>query len=1185
MKSIKGLSFYNSEGSLIDVEELYAQVQQLEQDSAAKIIIGETASTTSTTSSDIDELAGTETDISLTNADEFKAGDMGISIVTVTDRNNSHGFMVFLALADEPDQPAGTLHVRFITGIYNGKDGIDGQGATIAVGEVTTGAAGTQASVTNSGTANAAVLDFTIPKGADGTNGVGVPAGGTTGQVLKKKSGADYDAEWANESGGGSGAKVVDIGQISLNFMETGDASVNITNEQYDALEEAGGTILKFSTSDGQDIYLNCFCLGNGIIYSAMIAESGIVAAYTASIGGSSQKTVAIRASAVYGSTEGNIATVIDIGTVANFSIAEEGNWTVNISDEMYSEITAPSQETTQIKIADASGNVAYLTRYVDNDGSLIFASTYTDASQATLIQLFADVRGSEGNYKIEIACTMSLLGPHPQFIDIGVVQGFEFGVEGAWSVNISDTIYNKIAEGEDVRLVISDTNTASVIMPQVQTIQGKKQFGTSILLDQNGGRIEYAAGTSGVPGDYRLEIVAIVPDVGGGGGVEIVDLGTPTFQEANGGRYLLANLTLTSEQAAKLKAEPAPVVKFTLSGANGDYQNGAYYLTKTNLIGVDGHVYNTCFQVQDNGGWAITLQTVGTLSAIITIYPYYIPQVEANPSENTGVTLEKLKVGNTIYAIPQGGGAEIVDLGALTFSAGKSGAQASGRITQEQYNTLSASGTSPIIKFTDNTNEVLCQRTGSLVSERDHITYYTYAANTNTAIPAQIASYSVTIFGQGSLYGMTAYRVTIKPGEDGASGVTDVTAGTPTEQDGYTVTPVTFNFEQGNSKTVNVKAKNGEGAGVQQNAIINRTANLPAASTSSPDFVESGGDLWVKKTEYIAAAKDLQTSLPFGHEYGSAVTLLNGKIYLIGGGSRDVEGRDAIVEFNPDTQVATVLEATLSERWYSTAAASQGKIYVFGGSVSGSPTADIIEFDPLTQTVTTLEVTLPSARTGASAATASNGVIYVFGGETDHDSGDWFLDEIIRFEPVNKTVTTLDATLPNAIRDAAIASANNGREFYMFGGVSSAGGALSSITADIIRFDTVTQTATKLKTTLPSRRNGSSAATAPNGNGKIYVFGGTLGSYIDDIVEFDPVNKTVTTLDAALPSGRAFAPAATASNGMIYVFGGVQGGGKPDFDDIVEFDVYANSTFAYRKIIIANSSGTVTAPSFNTTT
>ena len=46
--------------------------------------------------------------------------------------------------------------------------------------------------------------------------------------------------------------------------------------------------------------------------------------------------------------------------------------------------------------------------------------------------------------------------------------------------------------------------------------------------------------------------------------------------------------------------------------------------------------------------------------------------------------------------------------------------------------------------------------------------------------------------------------------GEDGASGVNDVTAGTTSEEEGYTITPVTFNFETGNSKTVNVKAKNG---------------------------------------------------------------------------------------------------------------------------------------------------------------------------------------------------------------------------------------------------------------------------------------------------------------------------------------------------------------------------------------
>lgn len=38
--------------------------------------------------------------------------------------------------------------------------------------------------------------------GEKGDNGVGVPTGGTTGQVLKKNSNSDYDTVWANESSG-----------------------------------------------------------------------------------------------------------------------------------------------------------------------------------------------------------------------------------------------------------------------------------------------------------------------------------------------------------------------------------------------------------------------------------------------------------------------------------------------------------------------------------------------------------------------------------------------------------------------------------------------------------------------------------------------------------------------------------------------------------------------------------------------------------------------------------------------------------------------------------------------------------------------------------------------------------------------------------------------------------------------
>ena len=52
--------------------------------------------------------------------------------------------------------------------IPKGDKGDTGTAATVTVGTVATGAAGTDAAVTNSGTSSAAVLNFTIPKGADG---------------------------------------------------------------------------------------------------------------------------------------------------------------------------------------------------------------------------------------------------------------------------------------------------------------------------------------------------------------------------------------------------------------------------------------------------------------------------------------------------------------------------------------------------------------------------------------------------------------------------------------------------------------------------------------------------------------------------------------------------------------------------------------------------------------------------------------------------------------------------------------------------------------------------------------------------------------------------------------------------------------------------------------------------------
>lgn len=85
--------------------------------------------------------------------------------------------------AEDAQQTAEEIREQAESGAFNGKDGSpgpagadgapgkDGAAATVTVGTVTTGEPGTDAAVTNTGTENAAVLDFLIPKGEKGDPG------------------------------------------------------------------------------------------------------------------------------------------------------------------------------------------------------------------------------------------------------------------------------------------------------------------------------------------------------------------------------------------------------------------------------------------------------------------------------------------------------------------------------------------------------------------------------------------------------------------------------------------------------------------------------------------------------------------------------------------------------------------------------------------------------------------------------------------------------------------------------------------------------------------------------------------------------------------------------------------------------------------------------------------------------
>ena len=80
--------------------------------------------------------------------------------------------------------------------------------------------------------------------GANGLDGTGVPSGGTTGQMLIKKSITDYDTEWTNlpsidptlsVEGQAADAKIVGDQINNLNAI-IGDGFEDITSEEIQSL-------------------------------------------------------------------------------------------------------------------------------------------------------------------------------------------------------------------------------------------------------------------------------------------------------------------------------------------------------------------------------------------------------------------------------------------------------------------------------------------------------------------------------------------------------------------------------------------------------------------------------------------------------------------------------------------------------------------------------------------------------------------------------------------------------------------------------------------------------------------------------------------------------------------------------------------------------------------------------------
>lgn len=83
------------------------------------------------------------------------------------------------------------------------------------------------------------VIELTVVSGKPGADGVGIPVGGTIGQILAKNSGSNYDMEWVDAPAGTGGTIVTSVNGVSGVIVLTQDSIPDgTTHKQYTTVEK-----------------------------------------------------------------------------------------------------------------------------------------------------------------------------------------------------------------------------------------------------------------------------------------------------------------------------------------------------------------------------------------------------------------------------------------------------------------------------------------------------------------------------------------------------------------------------------------------------------------------------------------------------------------------------------------------------------------------------------------------------------------------------------------------------------------------------------------------------------------------------------------------------------------------------------------------------------------------------------
>ena len=149
-----------------------------------------------------------------------------------------------------------------------GADGAAGAAATISIGSVTTGNAGTSVSITNSGTSAAAILNFTIPRGDTGAAGTGGSTfSGTTDNITEGTTNLYFTDARAISA---TNQRFTDV---YVNLNQANDDLLTYANSHFLTSSSLGNTLDGYLTEADANLLYPKIGISSGKIDSAVIAS------------------------------------------------------------------------------------------------------------------------------------------------------------------------------------------------------------------------------------------------------------------------------------------------------------------------------------------------------------------------------------------------------------------------------------------------------------------------------------------------------------------------------------------------------------------------------------------------------------------------------------------------------------------------------------------------------------------------------------------------------------------------------------------------------------------------------------------------------------------------------------------------------------------------------------------------